>query len=109
MVTGEVARIETYGVFVQVEGAEGRGGRGLMPRHRARRCPAAPICARSFPEGTKLTAKVLETGDGRLKLSVKGAKDDAERTDFEAHKTSNTGGFGTFGDLLAKAAAKKKK
>lgn len=108
IVTGEVVRIETYGVFVQVEGVEGRGGRGLIPQIELGVARGVDL-KKSFPEGTKLTAKVLETGDGRLKLSVRGAKDDAERKDYEAHKSSGGGGFGTFGDLLAKAAAKAKK
>lgn len=106
IVTGEVVRIETYGVFIQLEGVEGRGGRGLIPQSELGVARGVDL-RKTFPEGTKLTAKVLETGDGRLKLSVKGAKDDAERKDFEAHRTSNSGSFGTFGDLLAKAAAKK--
>ncbi|MFO0665245.1 MAG: S1 RNA-binding domain-containing protein [Polyangiaceae bacterium] len=109
IVTGEVVRIETYGVFVQLEGTDGRGGRGLIPQAELGVARGVDL-RKAFPEGTKLTAKVLETGDGRLKLSVRGAKDDAERKDYEAHKTSlGSGGFGTFGDLLAKAAAKNKK
>src|SRR6185503_9813578 len=31
IVKGRVVRIETYGVFLQVEGTEGRDGRGLVP------------------------------------------------------------------------------
>jgi len=108
VVTGAVVRIETYGVFVQLDGVEGRGGRGLIPQSELGVARGVDL-KKTFPEGTKLTAKVLETGDGRLKLSVRGAKDAAEREDYEAHRTTNTGSFGTFGDLLAKAAAKKQK
>jgi hypothetical protein len=51
-----------------------------------------------------VTVKVLETGDGRLRLSIKGAKDDEERADFEAvrGKVDATATLGTFADLLKK-------
>ncbi len=101
VVKGKVVRIETYGVFVQLEGTEGREGRGLIPSAELG-VPRGTDLRKTFPEGTELTAKVLETGDGRLKLSVKGAKDAAERADFEAHKDIASAGksLGTFGDLL---------
>ena len=100
IVKGKVVRIENYGVFVQLEGTEGREGRGLVPVSELDVQKGADL-RKAFPEGTPLVAKVLETGDGRLKLSVKGAKDDAERRDFEAHREAQgPAGFGTFGDLL---------
>jgi small subunit ribosomal protein S1 len=107
VVKGKVVRIETYGVFVQVDGTDGREGRGLVPSAELG-VPRGTDLRKAFPEGTELTAKVLETGDGRLKLSVKGAKDAAERADFEAHKDMASAGksLGTFGDLL-KAKLKK--
>ncbi len=110
VVKSKVVRIETYGVFVQVDGSEGRDGRGLIPSSELN-VPRGTDLRKHFPEGTELTAKVLETGDGRLKLSVKGALDAAERADFEAHRTQVAGpaAFGTFGDLLKKSQAKKKK
>ncbi len=103
IVKGKVVRIEHYGVFVQVDGTEGREGRGLVPAAELG-VPRGTDLRKSFPEGTELTAKVLETGDGRLKLSVKGAKDAAERAEYETHreKASAPSGFGTFGDLLKK-------
>ena len=57
---------------------------------------------KAFPEGTKVTAKVLETGEGRLRLSIKGAKDAEERADFEAArgKAAAPASLGTFADLL---------
>jgi small subunit ribosomal protein S1 len=110
IVTGAVTRIETYGIFLQVDGTKGREGRGLVPNAELG-VPRGTDLRKAFPEGTKLTAKILETGDGRLRLSVKGAKDAEERADFEAArgKASATGSLGTFADLLAKSAAKKKK
>jgi small subunit ribosomal protein S1 len=104
VVKGKVVRVETYGVFVQVEGTEGREGRGLVPASELG-VPRGADLRKACPEGTELVAKVLETGDGRLKLSVKGAKDAAERADFEAHRDRASHGksLGTFGDLLKKA------
>lgn len=107
VVKGKVVRIEAYGVFVQIDGTEGREGRGLIPAAELG-VPRGADLRKAFPEGTELTAKVLETGDGRLKLSVRGAKDEAERADFEAHKDKASAGksFGTFGDLLKKSQKK---
>jgi small subunit ribosomal protein S1 len=104
IVKGKVVRVESYGVFVQVEGTEGRDGRGLVPVSELN-APQGADLRRRFPEGTELTARVLETGDGRLKLSVRGALDAAERADFEAHKevAQSPAGFGTLGDLLRKS------
>jgi small subunit ribosomal protein S1 len=104
VVTGRVVRIETYGVFVQVDGSEGRDGRGLVPVSELD-VPRGTDLRKSFPEGTPLTAKILETGAGRLKLSVKGAKDAAQRAEFEAHKDKAAAPktLGTFGDLLKKS------
>ncbi|HEY1954470.1 MAG TPA: S1 RNA-binding domain-containing protein [Polyangiaceae bacterium] len=110
VVEGRVVRIETYGVFVQVAGTEGRAGRGLIPVSELD-VPRGTDLRKAFPEGKTLTAKILETGDGRLKLSVRGAKDAAERAEFEAHKdkASAPAALGTFGELLAKSGALGKK
>ena len=102
IVKGKVARIETYGVFVQVDGTEGRDGRGLIPAAELDVARGVDL-RKAFPEGTELTAKVLETGGGKLKLSVRRAKDDAERAEFNAHREkSNEKGLGTVADLLRK-------
>jgi small subunit ribosomal protein S1 len=109
VVSGRVVRIETYGVFVQVDGSEGRDGRGLIPLAELD-VPRGTDLRKSFPEGTPVTAKILETGDGRLKLSVRGAKDAAQRAEFEAHKDKTAvKTLGTLGDLLKKSEAAKKK
>ncbi len=101
VVTGVVERIETYGVFVQIDGTKGRAGRGLVPQAELG-VPRGTDLRKTFPEGTKVTAKVLETGDGRLRLSIKGAKDAEERADFEAArgKANAPASLGTFADLL---------
>jgi small subunit ribosomal protein S1 len=101
VVNGVVERIETYGVFVQVDGTKGRSGRGLVPNAELG-VPRGTDLRKAFPEGTRVTAKVLETGEGRLRLSIKGAKDAEERADFEAAKGKQNApkSLGTFADLL---------
>ncbi len=101
VVTGTVERIETYGIFVQLEGTKGRAGRGLVPNAELG-VPRGTDLRKAFPEGTKVTAKVLETGEGRLRLSIKGAKDAEERADFEAARGKGAAprSLGTFADLL---------
>jgi small subunit ribosomal protein S1 len=101
IVNGTVERIETYGLFVQVEGTKGRAGRGLVPNAEIG-VPRGTDLRKQFPEGTKVTAKVLETGEGRLRLSIKGAKADEERADYEEAraKQSVPAKLGTFADLL---------
>jgi small subunit ribosomal protein S1 len=101
VVNGTVERIETYGIFVQVDGTKGRSGRGLVPNAELG-VPRGTDLRKAFPEGTRVTAKVLETGEGRLRLSIKGAKDAEERADFEAAKgrQGTPRSLGTFADLL---------
>ena len=101
VVQGTVERIETYGIFVQVDGTKGRAGRGLVPNAELG-VPRGTDLRKVFPEGTRVTAKVLETGEGRLRLSIKGAKDAEERADFEAArgKQGAPRSLGTFADLL---------
>jgi len=103
IVQGKVVRIEPYGVFVQVAGTEGRDGRGLIPTAELD-VPRGTDLRKALPEGTTLTAKILETGSGRLKLSVRGAKEAVERAEFEAHKDKAAAPktLGTFGDLFNK-------
>ena len=109
VVNATVEKIETYGLFVQVEGTKGRAGRGLIPNVELG-VPRGTDLRKSFPEGTKLVAKVLEVGDGRLRLSVKAAKDAEERSQYEGFSTTGgagkgASGMGTFGDLLSKKLA----
>ncbi|MEO8876189.1 MAG: S1 RNA-binding domain-containing protein [Polyangiaceae bacterium] len=107
VVTGKVEKIETYGIFVQLDNTKGRGGRGLVPSAELG-VPRGTDLRKSFPEGTVVVAKVLETGDGRLRLSIKGAKDAEERAQFEDAKSKSAApaSLGTFADLLKKAAKK---
>jgi small subunit ribosomal protein S1 len=103
VVHGVVERIETYGIFVQLLGTQGRAGRGLVPNAELGVARGTDL-RKAFPEGTKVVAKVLETGDGRLRLSISGAKDAEERAQFEEArgKMSAPKSMGTFADLLRK-------
>jgi small subunit ribosomal protein S1 len=108
VVTGKVEKIETFGLFVQLDGTQGRVGRGLIPNAETG-LPRGADLRKSFPEGTPVTVKILETGDGRLRLSIKGAKDAEERAQFEDVRRTqqSTQSLGTLGDLLKKFNAKK--
>ncbi len=101
IVTGAVDRIEQYGIFVQIDGTKGRAGRGLVPLAELGVSRGTDL-RKTFPEGTRVTAKVLETGEGRLRLSIKGANADAERADYEGalDKAQAPASLGTLADLL---------
>jgi small subunit ribosomal protein S1 len=107
VVQGKVEKIETYGIFVQLDNVKGRGGRGLVPSAELG-VPRGTDLRKVFPEGTVVVAKVLETGDGRLRLSIKGAKDAEERAQFEEAKSKSAApaSLGTFADLLNKRSKK---
>jgi small subunit ribosomal protein S1 len=105
VVQGVVERIETYGVFVRLEGLTGRAGRGLIPNAELG-TPRGSDTRKLFPEGTRVTAKVLETGEGRLRLSIRAAREDEERAQYDGYRGSIAapGKLGTLGDLLKKKA-----
>lgn len=106
LVEGSVVRIETYGVFLQLDGNATRAGRGLVPVSELG-VPRGTDLKKAFPEGTKLKAKVLESGEGKLKLSVRGAQDAAERAEYESvmERGRAPRSLGTFGDLLKNVKA----
>ncbi len=101
VVTATVERHENYGIFVQVEGTKGRAGRGLVPNGELGVARGTDL-RKAFAEGSTLVAKVLETGEGRLRLSVKGAKADEERAEYDKARgqASAPASFGTFADLF---------
>jgi small subunit ribosomal protein S1 len=103
LVNGVVEKIETFGIFIQIEGTKGRSGRGLVPNAELG-TPRGSDTRKHFPEGTKVVAKILETSEGRLRLSLRAVKDDEERADFDGYraKSSETAKLGTFADLLKK-------
>jgi small subunit ribosomal protein S1 len=103
VVSGVVDRVETYGVFVQLDGTKGRAGRGLIPNAELG-TPRGSDTRKLFPEGAKVSAKVLETGEGRLRLSIRAMRVDEERAQFDGYRERNvpSGKLGTLGDLLNK-------
>ncbi len=102
IVSAVVEKVETFGVFVQVEGTKGRSGRGLIPNNELGVTHGVDV-RKHFPEGIKVKAKVLEAGD-RMRLSIKKAHEDEERADFDSFRASQAAGsgMGTLGDLLKK-------
>jgi small subunit ribosomal protein S1 len=107
IVKAVVEKIESYGVVVQLAGVKGRSGRGTIPNAETNTRPGTDL-RKEFPPGKEITAKVLEASEGRVRLSIKAALDDAERADFDNFRaTSNASGMGTFGDLLKSKLAKK--
>lgn len=104
IVKATVDRIETFGLFVQVEGTRGRGGRGLVPNVELG-LPRGADVRKHYAEGASLEAKVLETGEGRLRLSVRAIRDDEERAAFEGYRgAAKAGSRATLGDLLRSRA-----
>jgi small subunit ribosomal protein S1 len=103
VVQGNVDRVEPYGVFLQISGTRGRVGRGLIPNAELGTARGADH-RKLFPPGTPLTAKVLETGENKLRLSLKAVKEDEERADFDGYRaTASQNKLGTLGDLLRKS------
>lgn len=133
VVRGVVTGVERYGVFVQIDGTRGRSGRGLVPAAETG-SPRGADLKKTFPDGSPIEAKIIAIAeDGKIRLSIKAAKDDAERREFEAFNEQQGGGdapeagaaprpaaaggqkpkgppspknFGTLGDLLAKRKAR---
>ncbi len=105
-VSGTVDRVESYGLFVQIDGTQGRAGRGLLPTGELGVARGTDL-RKAFPIGTKVKAKVIEIAEGRIRLSVRGLKDDEERAQFEGFreqekKAELPQSMGTLGDLLKK-------
>ena len=104
VVNAVVDKIETFGVFAQIEGTTGRSGRGLIPQSELGVARGTDL-RKAFPVGTKVVAKILEVAaDGKIRMSINGAKDAEERADFEAAKGKAAAPttLGTFADLLKK-------
>ncbi len=94
-----VEKIERFGVIVQVKGTKGRAGRGVIPN--AELAAKGTDIRREFPVGKELNAKIIETGEGRLRLSVRGAGEDAERAVYDQYRQDvSSQKMGSLGDLL---------
>lgn len=107
VVKGTVTRIESYGVFVQIEGTTGREGRGLLPCAEAL-VPRNADPHKHFTVGQQLETKIVSIDEtGRIRLSIKALQADQEKAEFrkfarEGREPSSSGakGFGTLGDLM---------
>ena len=93
-----VGKAERGGVLVTLP----NGGEGFLPAAETGTPPGTEL-SRAFPEGSKLTVRIVESGKGRVKVS-KRAHDTAEEREMVASYNSKSGGhsFGTLGDLLNK-------
>lgn len=103
VVSATVEKHERFGVFVQIAGTQGRAGRGLVPNAELGLRPGADV-RKELPIGAEVRAKVIDATEGRLRLSVRAAREDAERAEFDSYRSSQAskGGMGTLGDLLRK-------
>jgi small subunit ribosomal protein S1 len=104
VVSAVVDRVESYGLFLQIEGTKGRGGRGLLPVAEIGAARGTDL-RKAFPLGTKMRVKVIDMAEGKMRLSVRALKDDEERAQFDGFREKDKGasptqGFGTLGDLL---------
>jgi len=103
VVDATVDKVERFGVFVQITGVRGRIGRGLIPNAELGVERGVDV-RKAFPAGKTVRAKVLETGEGRLRLSISAAIADVERAEFDGFKEAHgaPSSMGTLGDLLKK-------
>ena len=111
-VKGTVTGIEKYGVFIQIANIPGRKGRGLLPMAEVV-APRNTDPHKLFTVGQEVETKIVSLEEGKIRLSTKALKADAERSDFEAFEKGKTGdkkgdkpnprSFGTLGDLLKKS------
>jgi small subunit ribosomal protein S1 len=128
-IKGKVTGIERYGVFVQINGTQGRSGRGLVPAQETGTSRGSDL-KKHFSLGQELEAKILAVDEsGKIRLSISALGADDERGLFEAFKSGQTKtdesapaaeqgkrpaakgkpeprNFGTLGDLLPKIAPK---
>jgi small subunit ribosomal protein S1 len=100
VVTGQVDRIEPYGVFLTFP-----GGRGLIPASETGTERGTDL-RRHYSLGQELKVAILEVdGTGKIRLSIPAAQRMEERAEMEAWKRKQPAGaggkgFGTLGDLL---------
>ncbi len=100
-VSGTIENVEDFGVFVSLKG----GITALIPRSEmGLESGATPH--RKFSKGNEITARVLsiEPERRRMALTLKSESEMAEATERanapRSYSDSDSGGFGTFGDLF---------
>ena len=96
-----VEKIESFGLFVTWA-----GGRGLVPASELE-TPKGADLRKAFPVGTALRVAVLESRDGKVRLSAREAVRAEERNEarawMQSQKPVSGKGFGTLADLLSKS------
>jgi small subunit ribosomal protein S1 len=106
VVEAAVEKVENYGVVVQLVGTKGRAGRAVVPNAESGTRAGADL-RKEFPVGRIVKARVIEASEGRTRLSIRAAIEDAERADFDTYRAGQPSkGMGTLGDLLAKKGKK---
>lgn len=99
----KVDRIESGGLYCQIEGVIGKRGRGFIPNSEMG-TERGTDHRKKFPVGTEIDVKVVGLDrDGGWRLSRKGFAQDEERRAIQDYRReASQKGFGTFGDILAK-------
>ena len=89
-VRGTVTGVERYGAFIQLEGTQGRHGRGLLPVQEMG-LPRGADLQKHFPVGTAVETKIVAVApDGKIRLSVRALAQDAEREEYAAYQTQQS-------------------
>jgi small subunit ribosomal protein S1 len=104
----KVERIESGGLYCQIEGVIGKRGRGFIPNSEMG-TERGTDHRKKFPTGTEIDVKVVGIDrDGGWRLSRKGFAQDEERRAIQDYRReASQKGFGTFGDILAKKLGRK--
>lgn len=97
---GTIDRIEGFGLFVKLP----NGGRGLVPAAETGTSRGADL-KKEFNQGDTVKVLVLDADakSGRIRLSIRQAKEAEERAEFAGYLNQNNEkgkGLGTLGDLL---------
>jgi small subunit ribosomal protein S1 len=99
----KVDRIESGGLYVQIEGVIGKRGRGFIPNVEMG-TERGTDHRKKFPIGTEIDVKVVGLDrDGGWRMSRKGFAQEEERRAIQDYRReASQKGFGTFGDILAR-------
>jgi small subunit ribosomal protein S1 len=110
-VEGTVSRVETYGVFVQLDGTTDRAGRGLLPAVELG-LPRGADLRKTYLVGSKIRAKLIELSEtGNMRLSLRALREDEERAQFDGFRsgaeTAAPATLATLGDVLKRFQSKR--
>jgi small subunit ribosomal protein S1 len=109
VVDGLVASIKPFGVFVDLP-SYGRRARGLIPREETGQ-PRNADLARSFKVGSPVKVQVIAVKDGKIRLSVAGAKEREEQESYRKYREGPRPAdapLTTMAEALRKAMEKKR-